>query len=218
MQRKRREYKAAEKSSKRAIMRAEKELEKERDKDCDNKTLCVIRGHKVRHLMRTKEVVLGRATREIPVDINLAEEGPAEKVSRRHAIIKLKHDGEFYIKNIGRRALYVNGRAVMPTEKRKLTDLSLIDICDLRFIFEINKTLHNKVKKQLLQQQQQQQQQQAIAAASAPVTLSATSATTKPFSPSSTNSPMPPTVMLPNVVIDIPLVSSVMPAIVQTPV
>jgi hypothetical protein len=78
--------------------------------------------------MRTKKVLLGRETRvklfefclrdphrcvllqSNQVDMDLTEEGPAERVSRQQAVIHLKRDGEFYIRNIGTRAFDVNGK------------------------------------------------------------------------------------------------------------
>lgn len=42
------------------------------------------------------------------IDINVTEEGSnnINKCSRKHAIIKMKRDGEFYIKNIGKLVMY----------------------------------------------------------------------------------------------------------------
>jgi len=63
--------------------------------------------------------------------------------------LKLKRDGEFYLKNVGKREIYINGKPVESGEKRRLIDNCLIEICELRFIFEINKSLWNKIRKQL---------------------------------------------------------------------
>jgi hypothetical protein len=53
------------------------------------------------------QILLGRSTVEHPVDVDLAVEGPANKVSRKQASIKLKKDGNWYIKNLGKRELQV---------------------------------------------------------------------------------------------------------------
>ena len=51
--------------------------------DFDNQTLAVLRGRLVRYLMRSKEITLGRCTKDASVDVDLKLEGPAWKISRR---------------------------------------------------------------------------------------------------------------------------------------
>ena len=80
--------------------------------------------------------------------MDLSHEGFANRVSRRHAVISLKRNCEFYILNTGMRAFDVNGRAVHPGERRKLRNNDLISICGLAFSFEINTALHQKIQKQ----------------------------------------------------------------------
>ena len=100
--------------------------------DFDNQTLAVLRGRLVRYLMRSKEITLGRCTKDASVDVDLKLEGPAWKISRRQVrqskmmslewrqiqncllqgIIKLWNNGEFYIANEGRRCIFVDGRPV----------------------------------------------------------------------------------------------------------
>lgn len=99
-------------------------------------------------VIQRQQIVLGRVGGQ--VDVNLNEEGPASKCSRRHIIIKIKRDGEFYLKNIGKRSVFVNGKLLKTSKYSLLKDNSIIEVCGLRFIFEINKTLYNKVKRQLL--------------------------------------------------------------------
>ena len=43
-------------------------------------------------------------------------------------VIKLKRDGELYVKNIGRRDVYVNGKPIRPNEKRPLPDNALMEV------------------------------------------------------------------------------------------
>ena len=67
--------------------------------DFDNQTLAVLRGRLVRYLMRSREITVGRATADLTVDVDLTLEGPASKVSRRQAVIKLTNSGEFHLAN-----------------------------------------------------------------------------------------------------------------------
>ncbi|KAG8129341.1 hypothetical protein E2320_016279, partial [Naja naja] len=53
--------------------------------DFDNQTLAVLRGRMVRYLMRSREITLGRATKDNQIDVDLALEGPAWKISRKQA-------------------------------------------------------------------------------------------------------------------------------------
>ena len=65
--------------------------------DFDNQTLAVLRGRLVRYLIRSREIAVGRGAQEQTVDEDLPLEGPASKVSRRQAFIKLINSGEFYL-------------------------------------------------------------------------------------------------------------------------
>jgi len=80
--------------------------------DFDNQTLAVLRGRLVRYLMRSKEITIGRSTKDSVVDVDLKLEGPAWKVSRRQGAIKLRSTGEFLIANEGKRPMFVDGRPV----------------------------------------------------------------------------------------------------------
>ena len=101
--------------------------------DFDNQTLAVLRGRQVRYLMRSREISVGRATEDLTVDVELSLEGPATKVSRKVAIIKLTNNGEFHLANEGKRPVMVNGTAVVMGEAAKF--------CNLRFDFLINTEL-----------------------------------------------------------------------------
>lgn len=48
----------------------------------------------------------------VQVDIDLASEGDARKVSRHQAHLTLQQDGVFRLKNVGRRTVLVNNRQV----------------------------------------------------------------------------------------------------------
>eukprot|EP00123_Amoebidium_parasiticum_P010461 comp20119_c0_seq1/m.24830 comp20119_c0_seq1/g.24830 ORF comp20119_c0_seq1/g.24830 comp20119_c0_seq1/m.24830 type:complete len:367 (-) comp20119_c0_seq1:402-1502(-) len=108
----------------------------------DMHTLAVLRGVKMRYLMRAQEVVLGRAG----ADVDLSEEGPVHKVSRRQGILKLKSNCEFYLKNIGKRPIYVNGKPLVNGERVQLNNYAIIEICELRLMFCVNHALLRKLR------------------------------------------------------------------------
>ena len=116
--------------------------------DFDNQTLAVLRGRLVRYLMRSREISVGRATQDQghTVDVDLALEGPAGKVSRKQAIIKLTNNGEFHIANEGRRPVMVNGNAVVMGEMAKLANNTVVEFCNLRFVFLINTELIEAIR------------------------------------------------------------------------
>ena len=104
----------------------------------DNQTLAVLRGRQVRYLMRSREISVGLATEDLTVDVDLSLEGPATKVSRKMAIIKLTNNGEFHLANEGKRPVMVNGTAVVMGEGAKF--------CNLRFVFLINTELIEAIR------------------------------------------------------------------------
>lgn len=114
--------------------------------DFDTQTLAVLRGRMVRYLMRSREITLGRATKDNQIDVDLSLEGPAWKISRKQGVIKLKNNGDFFIANEGRRAFYIDGRPVLPGNKWKLSHNSVVEISGLRFVFLINQDLIALIK------------------------------------------------------------------------
>ncbi|KAK2174688.1 hypothetical protein NP493_785g01002 [Ridgeia piscesae] len=118
--------------------------------DFDNQTLAVLRGRLVRYLMRSREITLGRATKDNQIDVDLSLEGPAWKVSRRQGIIKLRNSGDFYIANEGKRPIYVDGKPVLTANKQKLINNSVVEISCLRFIFLINQDLVGVIRQESL--------------------------------------------------------------------
>jgi len=107
----------------------------------DSQTLAVLRGRLVRYLMRSREISVGRATADQTVDVDLSLEGPSTKVSRKQAIIRLSTAGNFYIANEGTRAILVNGTPVLTGKKARLANNTVIEFCNLRFVFLINTEL-----------------------------------------------------------------------------
>ncbi|NWI17845.1 MCRS1 protein, partial [Crypturellus soui] len=73
------------------------------------------------------QITLGRATKDNQIDVDLALEGPAWKISRKQGIIKLKNNGDFFIANEGRRPIYIDGRPVLGGNKWKLNNNSVVE-------------------------------------------------------------------------------------------
>ncbi|XP_062543418.1 microspherule protein 1 [Armigeres subalbatus] len=112
----------------------------------DNQTLAVLRGRLVRFLMRSREIVFGRSTKDAVVDVDFSLEGPAYKVSRKQGTIKLRSNGDFFITNEGKRPLYIDGTALLYGNKTRLNNNCVIEISNLRFIFLMNYDLINAIR------------------------------------------------------------------------
>lgn len=54
--------------------------------------------------------------------------GPAFKVSRKQATIKLRPTGEFYLVNEGKRSMYIDGKPLLPGSKAKLNNNAVIEV------------------------------------------------------------------------------------------
>lgn len=60
--------------------------------------------------------------------MNLSLEGPAWKISRLQGIIKLRHTGDFFIANEGKRPIYVDSRPVPTGNKQKLNHNAVVEV------------------------------------------------------------------------------------------
>lgn len=114
--------------------------------DFDNQTLAVLRGRLVRYLMRSREITMGRTTKDHNVDVDLSLEGPAWKISRRQGTIRLRNNGDFFLSSEGKRPIYVDGRPILAGNKYRLNNNSVIEIAGLRFIFLVNQDLINVIR------------------------------------------------------------------------
>lgn len=122
--------------------------------DFDNCTLAVLRGRLVRYLMRSKEITLGRSTKDSVVDVDLALEGPAFKISRKQGLIRLLPNGDFMISNTGKRQIHVDSKPVLGGGNcAKIINNSVIEISGLRFVFLINQDLIASVRAEALKSQ-----------------------------------------------------------------
>ncbi|KAK6150582.1 hypothetical protein DH2020_015514 [Rehmannia glutinosa] len=100
--------------------------------------LAILYGRHLRQYIRKPEVLLGRSTDEVDVDIDLRKEGRANNISRRQAIIKMEADGSFFLQNLGRSLVLVNGTTVATGQLMNLSSSCLIEIKGMSFVFEIN--------------------------------------------------------------------------------
>ncbi|VFQ75481.1 unnamed protein product [Cuscuta campestris] len=99
----------------------------------------ILYGRHLRSFIKKREVILGRSTDGIDVDIDLRKEGNANKISRRQAIIKMEPDGSFFLRNIGKNSITVNGKTVDNGRMHFLSSSCLIEIKGMGFVFEVNK-------------------------------------------------------------------------------
>ncbi|OAY57481.1 uncharacterized protein LOC110609792 isoform X3 [Manihot esculenta] len=98
----------------------------------------VLYGRHLKHYIRETEVILGRATNDMEVDIDLGREGPANKISRRQALIKMEADGSFLLKNLGKSLVFLNGKEIAIGQSMSLRSNSLIEIGGMAFVFEFD--------------------------------------------------------------------------------
>ncbi|KAK1357980.1 Microspherule protein [Heracleum sosnowskyi] len=108
--------------------------------------LAFLYGRHLKHYIKKPEVLLGRSTGDVDVDIDLRKEGRANKISRRQATIKMETNGSFFLKNLGKSSISVNGKAVGSEQSMHLSSSCLIEIKGMSFVFEIN---HKYVRRYL---------------------------------------------------------------------
>lgn len=94
----------------------------------DNQTLAILRGRAVRYLMRSREITVGRNSKDFVVDVNLSLEGPSHKVSRKQGTIKMRSNGDFFLVNEGKRPIFVDGVPIITGNKIKLHNNNVIEV------------------------------------------------------------------------------------------
>ncbi|KAH8379804.1 hypothetical protein KR009_007356, partial [Drosophila setifemur] len=114
----------------------------------DNQTLACLCGRHVRYLMRSKEITFGRDAKDCVVDVDLALEGPSAKISRRQGTIKLRSNGDFFIANEGKRAIFIDGTPMLSGNKARLAHNCTVEISGLRFTFLVNYELINAIRQE----------------------------------------------------------------------
>ena len=194
------ELAAVDRQQKAAIRQLEGELPKFQEMlegstgqmEMDQLTLAVLRGVNVRYLMRSQSMTIGRNTPDHTVDVDLSLEGPAFKVSRRHATVQLQEDAHFYLTCEGRRAIYVNGQPILPLERARLHHNCIVEVCSLSFIFLINVPVVHEFLAKIKESQTSAASSTAVAAA----TTAAAPVSTLPAVPAgSLSTPAPATII-----------------------
>ncbi|CAE5964238.1 unnamed protein product [Arabidopsis arenosa] len=122
----------------RMIMRLEQSAESYMNRDIASHGAFALLYGSSKHYIKKTEVLLGRATGEYPVDIDLGRSGSETRFSRRQALIKLKQDGCFEIKNLGKFSIWMNEKEISHGEVVILKNSCLIQIREKSFIFETN--------------------------------------------------------------------------------
>eukprot|EP00039_Didymoeca_costata_P001468 m.52747 g.52747 ORF g.52747 m.52747 type:complete len:397 (-) comp10815_c0_seq1:1760-2950(-) len=112
----------------------------------DDKTLAILNGPHIKYKMQSQEIVLGQNTRDNVVDVDLSLNQAGRKVSRRHCVIRLKHDRQFYLTNYGRRPVYINGQPVTNSSRCRLFTNSIIEVCSAKMLFVVNVDLLHEIR------------------------------------------------------------------------
>ncbi|KAL1196209.1 hypothetical protein V5N11_027019 [Cardamine amara subsp. amara] len=99
----------------------------------------VLHGRDSKHFVRKHEVVIGRSSDGLKVDIDLGKYGYGSKISRRQALVKLENNGSFSIKNLGKQHILIDGEKLDTGQIVTLTSCSSVDIRGITFVFKINK-------------------------------------------------------------------------------
>lgn len=125
--------------TKRTIIRLEQSAQSSMQRAIASQgALAVLYGRHSKHYIKKSEVILGRATNDVDVDIDLGKEGRPNKISRRQAIIKMDDEGSFFLKNLSKILVCVDGKEVGNGEITPLTNNCLIEIRGMGFVFEID--------------------------------------------------------------------------------
>ena len=90
--------------------------------------LAILKGRVVQFMMRTNEVSIGRSSATSQVTFDLSLEGPAFKISRTQATLRLTPEGVFTIKNEGRRPIYIGGNAIVTGEVTQLQHNQVLEV------------------------------------------------------------------------------------------
>ncbi|KAM7272761.1 hypothetical protein ACFE04_027424 [Oxalis oulophora] len=105
-----------------------------------HKAFAILYGRLSKHYIKKPEVLIGRTTDDMIVDIDLGRGGIGNRISRRQALISMDKDGSFRLTNLGKFPILINNKEVVNGEAISIAPNSLIEIRGMPFIFDINKT------------------------------------------------------------------------------
>jgi len=74
------------------------------------------------------QITIGRSSKYQQVDVDLKLEGPAWKISRRQATIRLRNTGDFLIACEGKKCLYVDGKPLSAGSRSRLNHNSVLEV------------------------------------------------------------------------------------------
>lgn len=74
------------------------------------------------------QITIGRTSKYQQVDVDLKLEGPAWKISRRQATIRLRNTGDFLIACEGKKCLYVDGKPLVAGGRCRLNHNSVLEV------------------------------------------------------------------------------------------
>ncbi|EUB59372.1 Microspherule protein [Echinococcus granulosus] len=100
-------------------------------------TLATLTGRRSRFLIKCKNVTFGRAVQKFAPDIDLSREGEASRISRHHGKISLADNGVFWLTNLSRHPVLVDGSPVLKDQKYQLADKSIVCISHLSLRFDV---------------------------------------------------------------------------------
>ena len=106
--------------------------------------LGVLVGSRASFYLTKRESALGRGTEDSKVDVDLSVEGNASKVSRQQAFVKLRWNGEFCVRNVGRRPVWINDVALESGRRCALAPQSLVEVGGMRLLWIPNPKLVRK--------------------------------------------------------------------------
>ncbi|KAL8141209.1 hypothetical protein V2J09_007230 [Rumex salicifolius] len=126
--------------AKRGIIRSEQSWDASRHRDiAAHGAFAYLYGcNKKTYYIKKLEVLIGRATKDFFVDIDLGKERRANRISRREAFIKIDENGEFHLRNLGKCPIEINGKEVYPGQSLILPSDSHIKVKGMDFTFKKN--------------------------------------------------------------------------------
>uniref|UniRef100_A0A0N4ZFU7 FHA domain-containing protein n=1 Tax=Parastrongyloides trichosuri TaxID=131310 RepID=A0A0N4ZFU7_PARTI len=118
---------------------------------CDNKIFdlkgvqALLKGKFNYFMIKDDKIIVGRQTLNHHVDVNLALEGPAGRISRSNAIIKKDNKGDWIIQNVGSRTIFVDSKPLVSNEFARLVDGSDIQIAYISLFFITGPSLEQEL-------------------------------------------------------------------------